>query len=330
MRANARSRQPSGRCPPSELKLPGLSRNSLFRCSMWRDMLQPQHRTKKAWIPFWCVLLLCLPIVGCSRDDLLKHYGYDRASLLRNMPKEDEVLARDSVDLLRSERFDDLESRLDPSIRGGDIRGKLAEMSSFFPSKPISVKTVEAGFVRSHDSSTTKVTLEYQFERSWLLAHVVIRTKGGFKRIAALSVTPTSEQFEVMNEFTFADKGFSQYAGLLLALSVAALTLYAFVSCVRMKIGPPKWAWLLAILVGVCRISVNWTTGQWFFTPLALRIPPVTAACTAYGPWILHIFSPLGAIAFLRLRKRLALEVLPLTIVPDTVQASEISAGDRH
>jgi hypothetical protein len=201
-------------------------------------------------------------------------------------------------------------------------------MSSFFPSNPISVKTVEAGVVRSGDSSTTNITLEYQFEQSWLLAHVVIRTKAGAKTIVALSVTPTAEPFEVMNEFTFADKGLSQYAGLLLALCVVALTLSAFVLCVRMKLGTKKWAWLLAILVGVCRITVNWTTGQWFFTPLALRVPPVTAAFSAYGPWVLHIFSPLGAIVFLRLRKSLELEALPLTILPDTGTANENSASD--
>ena len=223
--------------------------------------------------------------------------------------------------LLRSDRFDDVEARLDPSIRGADIRHKLAEMSSFFPSRPISVKTVEAGVVHNRDSSTTNIMLEYQFERSWLIAHVVIRTKAGVKTISAFSVTPTNEPIEVMNEFSFADKGFPQYAGLLLALFVAALTLYAFVLCARMKIGTKKWAWLLAILVGVCRITVNWTTGQWFFTPLALKIPPVTVACTAYGPWMLEILSPLGAIAVLRLRKRLALESSPLTIVPDAETA---------
>ncbi len=114
-----------------------------------------------------------------------------------------------------------------------------------------------------------------------------------------------AKPLEVMNEFTFEDKGFSQYAGLLLALSVAALTLYAFALCVRMKMGRKKWVWLLAILVGVCRLTVNWTTGEWFFTPLVFFIPPVSISCTAYGPWMLQIFSPVGAIAFLRLKKGL-------------------------
>jgi hypothetical protein len=292
-------------------------------------MLQRGYRSKGTWIPLWCVLLLCLPVAGCSRDGWLKLYGYDRASLLKkNMTQEDETLARDCVNLLFQDRFDEIEARLDPSVKNADTHEKLAEMSTFFPSEPISVKTVEAGVVHGRDSSTTTITLEYQFQRSWLLAHIVIRTKDGLRTITAFRITPTAEPLEVMNEFTLDDKGFSQYAGLLLALSVTALTLYAFALCIRMKIGRKKWVWLLAILAGVCRLTVNWTTGEWFFTPLAFLIPPVTISCTAYGPWMLQIFSPVGAIAFLRLRKGLASEATPLTVVPEGGPANEGSAKD--
>jgi len=200
-------------------------------------------------------------------------------------------------------------------------------MSRLFPSKPISVKTVEASTIRSPDSRTTSITVEYEFARSWLLAQVVIRSEDGRKTITGFSVNPTAESVEVMNEFTLDDKGVSQYAGLFLALWVATLTLYAFVLCIRMKIGKKKWVWLAAILVGVGRLTVNWTTGEWLFTPLALNTPlPVSATCSAYGPWMLHIFSPIGAIAFLRIRKGLASETLPPSIVPDPGPPNEGSA----
>jgi hypothetical protein len=275
------------------------------------------------------VVLLWLPIVGCNRDSLLRHLGYDRASLLKKYtPRNDEAFALHSVDLLFQDRYQEIEDSLDPSIRNSDTHEHLVEMSHLFPSKPISVKTVEARIIRSPDSRTTSITVEYEFARSWLLAQVVIRTKDGRKTITGFSVNPTAEPVEVMNEFTLDDKGFSQFAGLFLALWVAAFTLYAFVLCVRMKIGAKKWVWLAAILVGVGQLTVNWTTGEWFFTPLALSTPPVRASCTAYGPWMLHILSPVGAIAFLRLRKGLASETLPLSIVSDAEPPNESSAQD--
>lgn len=242
------------------------------------------------------------------------------------MSQEDETLARDCVDLLFQNRLDEVEGLLDPAARNDETHENLAEMKSFFPSKPISVKPVEARVVHGQDFSTTSITLEYQFKRSWLLAYVVIQRKDGVRTITSFGITPTAEPIEVTNAFTFDDKGPPQYAGLLLALSVAVLTVYAFVLCVCMKIGGKKWVWLLAILTGVCRLTVNWTTGQWHFTPLAFLLPPVNVSCSAYGPWVLHIFSPVGAIAFLRLRKKLASEAVPLTIVPQAVEASGGSA----
>jgi hypothetical protein len=279
------------------------------------------------WIPCCCVILLCLPVVGCNRDSLLKHVGYNRASLLRkHTPQDDEALALRSVDLLSQDRYDEIEKTLDPSIRNGDAHEHLVEMSDMFPSKPISVRTVEANVVRSRDSRTTSITVAYEFAQNWLLAQVVIRTKDGLKTITGFSVTPTAEPIEAMNEFTLHDKGFSQYAGLFLALWVSALTLYAFVLCVRMKIGAMKWVWLAVIIVGVCRLTVNWTTGEWFFTPFALITFPVNLSCTAYGPWMLQIFSPLGAIIFLRLRKGLVPDTWPLSIVPGAGPPNEDSA----
>jgi hypothetical protein len=54
--------------------------------------------------------------------------------------------------------------------------------------------------------------------------------------------------------------------------------------CIRSKIGEKKWILLTLVLVGLFRVTVNWTSGQWTFTPLAVRIPPITVAVAAYGP----------------------------------------------
>lgn len=277
----------------------------------------------------WCVILLVLLFqVGCDRDSYLKFAGYDRASLMKkNTPQDDEALAIGSIELLRQKRFEQVEERLDPSIRNADLRSRLVAMAEMFPTRePSSIKTVDASHTKG--SSTTSITLEYEFPpsattvdgkaelspRSWFLAQVFIRKDA--KTIAGLLVRPISESVEVYNEFTILDKGVSQYAGLLLAILVSVFGLYVFVLCARTKMGKKKWIWLMLMVPGVCRLSVNWTTGQWSFTPLSVQvkllplIPNVT--CTAYGPWMLQITAPLGAIAFLLWRKnRVFAAVIP-------------------
>jgi hypothetical protein len=271
----------------------------------------------------WCViLLLFLFQVGCDRDSYFKVAGYDRASLMRKMtPQDDESLAINSVELLRQKQFEQVEERLDPSVKNAVLQSRLAAMAEMFPTRePASIKTVDAS--HSKGSSTTSITLEYEFSpsvttvdgkaelspRSWFLAQVFIQKKGESKTVAGLLVRPISESVEVYNEFTILDKGASQYAGLLLAILVSVFGLYVFVLCARTETGKKKWIWLMLMVPGVCRLTVNWTTGQWSFTPLSVQVKllPLIAnvTCTAYGPWMLQITAPLGAIAFLLWHKK--------------------------
>jgi hypothetical protein len=91
-------------------------------------MLQRHHLFERGWISCCCVVLLCLPIVGCNRDSWLKYFGYDRASLLKTYtPRDDEALALHSVDLLFQDRYDEIENRLDASIRNSDTHEHLVE-----------------------------------------------------------------------------------------------------------------------------------------------------------------------------------------------------------
>jgi hypothetical protein len=273
------------------------------------------RKVSAALLALVVIFFVLLPFMGCSRENILKSYGLNRNDLLYGTtPREDEAFALNSVDLLRQGRFDQVEDRFDPSIRNAQTRDSLTRIHGVFPdAQPASIKTVAAGTVADHYGFITRITLEYEYApqimptsgraelipRSWLLAQVVILRSDGARTIRGLAVTPTSKSYEEMNEFTFADKGISQYAGLSLALGVAGITLYAFMLCVRSKIGEKKWIWLIPTLVGIFRVNVNWTSGQWSFTPLALRIPPFAVAFAAYRPWQIGIYVPAGAIAFL-------------------------------
>lgn len=248
-------------------------------------------------------------------------------------PQDDESFAIRYVDLLRRSQFEQVEDRFEPSIRDGDTRNTLAEMAGVFPTgEPASIKTVDVRVVHSRDSSTTNITLEYEFApaavptsgttelapRSWLLAQVLIQKRGDTETIGGFHVTSISKPIEAINEFTFSDKGISQDAALGLTIFVSLFTLDTFVMCVRTKMGKKKWFWLNLIAIGVFRFTVNWTTGEWFCTPLTVQAPPVTWFCTAYGPWMVQATIPVGAIAFLLWRKKLTPGVSSLPLQSPT------------
>lgn len=285
------------------------------------------RKVPAAMLAFVLTFLLLLPVEVCNRENYFKLLGYTRDDLLHGTtPREDEAFALHSVDLLRQGRFDQVEDQLNPSIKDAQILDGLTRMHDMFPkAQPASVKTVQAGTVHGQDGSTTHITVEYEYApqimassghaelepRSWLVAELVILRSDDTRTIRGLRVTKIPKSYEEMNEFTLADKGISQYAGLSLALGVAGITLYALVLCIRSNIGKYKWSWLIPILVGVLRVTVNWTTGQWTFIPFAYQIPPVNISAEAYGPCRVIIYVPVGAIIFLYRRRRLKEFTLP-------------------
>jgi hypothetical protein len=92
---------------------------------------------------------------------------------------------------------------------------------------------------------------------------------------------------------------------LALAVFFALLTLYALVVCIKTRLPGRKWPWVLFILLGVGKLSVNWTTGAWGISPVAVQLFSASATAPLYGSWTLAVSLPLGAIVFLLRRKSL-------------------------
>ena len=66
-----------------------------------------------------------------------------------------------------------------------------------------------------------------------------------------------------------------------------------------------KWPWVLFILFGIGSLAVNWTTGETQVSALALRLFSISISGALYGPWVLAVSFPLGALVFLFRRKAL-------------------------
>ena len=232
--------------------------------------------------------------------------GCNQASLMEKIAPQEESRAKSYIDQLRQNKFDQIEKDMDPSVEDADLHNTLVEIAAFFPHRdPVSVKVVGANIFNRGDTSTAGITLEYEFPGKWLLANVSTQTRDGVTTITGISVTPLQDSLENLNRFTFAGKGDVQYITLLLALLGLLVSVYAFILCLRTKIEKKKWLWALLTLCGLCRLSVDWTTGKPFFTVLAFQLPVATAGAVPYGSWVIHVSLPLGAIAFLILRRKI-------------------------
>jgi drug/metabolite transporter (DMT)-like permease len=109
---------------------------------------------------------------------------------------------------------------------------------------------------------------------------------------------------ENQNRFTLIGKDPVQYVVLFLALAALAISLYAFIACLRTKMGKRKWLWAILCFAGMGRLAVNWTTGATGFTAICIGVPPVGAAMVPlYSPWMVYTSLPVGAVLFLIFRE---------------------------
>ena len=239
-------------------------------------------------------IAVCLYIGGCSRADLMKYM----------VPAADETFARERTDLLRQKRFEQIQYELDPGISDANTEETLKTMAGMFPAEePKSVKVVDIKFLRHQGVWTHSLTLEYEFSDTWLLVNIAIKRLNGASTITAFNVTPIADSLESVNRFSLEGKSSMQYLMLALALAAPIFSLYVLVLCLRTEGQRFKWLWAIFILFGVGSLSVNWTTGELAFRFLTVHVPCASmTAVPAYGPWVIAVSLPLGALLFLARR----------------------------
>lgn len=223
-------------------------------------------------------------------------------------PPKDEASARNYIDQLRKNSFDQIERDMEPSLKDESLRDKLTEMAALFPDRrPVSSKVVGIHAFSDANSNSVSVTLEYEFPERWLLADITTKVSNGTVTITGFHVGQIPDSLEHTNRLTLAGKGDDHYMILVMAALSLGLSFYAFVACLRTRMGKKKWLWAILCLGGVGQIGLDWTTGQCSFTPLSVHLG-TTAGATAppYGAWVVWVSVPLGAVLFLIRRERLS------------------------
>ena len=241
---------------------------------------------------------LLLPLLvlaaGCTQRDVVL-----------NVPAADQALAMTYVDLLRARKFDDIDRAAIPSVRGPKLYAALLKMADTLPENetPGSRKLVGAQVTTDQDGTTTNVVYEYDFSGKWVLANVVLLRKPGSVSLAGLSVRAIPESLEQHHRFRLTGKSAAHYLVLALAIAFPLLTLYALVACFRTTMSWQRWAWMLFILLSIGSFTINWTTGETQLSALAIGAFGASATAALYGPWMLSVSLPLGALVFLLRRK---------------------------
>lgn len=244
-----------------------------------------------------CLLALVF-LCGCNQEALLQKFS----------TPENQATATGYIDRLRAHDFEAIESAADESIKNPALRGTLEKMADLIPAQePASVKLVGAQTAKGSGTTTVRTTFEYGFGDQWFLANVAVKEKDGVKTIVGFNVVPEPQSLEAQHRFTLSGKSAAQYLVLGAAITAALLTLYSLVACARTPLLEKKGLWVLFIVFGLGKVAINWTTGQWSVTPIAVQLFSAGGFAPLYGPLTFSVSLPIGAVLFLLYRrKRLA------------------------
>jgi hypothetical protein len=251
-------------------------------------------------------------LIGISALLIVSGCGDPDSMIKKFTPPEDEAIATNYIALLRQKQFGPIEKDMDPSLKSVLTQDTLVKMAAAIPAQdPISVKVIGAQQVRNSDLYRINLSFEYQFPSKWLLINVATQIKDGVSTIVGFNIYPLSDSLENLNKFTLAGKNLLQYVALSLAILIPVFTLYALVLCIRTKMEKRKWLWIIFILIGLGKFTVNWTTGQWNLAPLSFQLFGAGSFAPPYGAWLISVSLPLGAVLFLIRRKKLVASIEP-------------------
>jgi hypothetical protein len=217
---------------------------------------------------------------------------------------------RATVEKLSARDFDSIESEMDAQIGTAIPRSDLERMAAELPSGGI-LDVQPLGWqasVRTSGPRTASVSAQYTYPGSkWVLASATLIGEPENLRIVGLHVQRLPAPLATIYAFSLRGKSPLHYAFLLLALTSAALSIFAFVRCLRTCDLRLKWLWALLVLLGLCKFSIQWASGEVSFSPISIAVPSVMLGRNGVGgPWTLSFGIPVVAVVILCRRRRIA------------------------
>ena len=247
-------------------------------------------------VALW-LLVTALCLGACNQDALVAKFT----------PHPEAEMAKRAIDDWREGRIAELRAMLAPSVQSEVTDAQFATWAAEFPKgEPRSVKVVGASTFVHSGEHRYDLTYEYEFDGKWLVASAVVVRHGDEEaKIEGIQAKLLDRSLEQINAFTFQNKGGLHLLMLFLSVASPLVSIAALIVCIRTPMRRRKVLWALFTLVGVSTVHFNWTTGQSSFMPISFQIFGASAVSTPYGPWMLGVSLPLGAIVFFLRRKAL-------------------------
>lgn len=246
--------------------------------------------------------MVTLALPGCSTERVARALS----------PAETESFVRAFVDTLRSGTIEAAVQRLSPTLTAlptvaDSLRSLQRQLSALGGIDSLRLVSGAVFYPRGSDVVRRDLLYEIFGPRADALASVSVLEELGWRGIDGLELRVIDKSVAANNAF-LRNLGVPQVVLLGVIGVLVVFHLWAAVVVARTPMRQ-RWLWTAIALLGVGKLSVNWTTAAFGVQPVVVQLLSASGQRTgAIGPWVLAISFPLGAVLALA-RRRAALAV---------------------
>jgi hypothetical protein len=150
------------------------------------------------------------------------------------------------------------------------------------------------------DNGFTNYGIEYEYKAGDKFIYFTfgIREQSGKLTVTSFDGRITDESLATLHAFDIKDKGFLHFLFLYLAILIPIFIIVTLIFAIRTKL-TKKWLWIIGILFGFIKFSINWTTGQVGFSLINISILGTGFSKSGIiAPWIISFSLPIVAVLF--------------------------------
>ena len=239
------------------------------------------------------LLTLCLPLLAACTKGVT--------------PQQDAEL-RAVYEKMRVNDIAGIEARFTPQYKQAGLDQGLRFMQGMIPPDQPTVRMLKGLTEPGPDGSTDYgAQYEYDYKSTAVLAQIEIRQdKAGNKTISAVQLHQAPAGISHAFDFGLVGKKYYQYVFLVLMVMSPGFGIWGLVALWRARDLKMKFLWVLAMLIGLTDLTMDWRTGDVVLN-LAF-VHPFWIYARKFGPlspWMLSTSLPLASIAFLLGYRRL-------------------------
>jgi hypothetical protein len=202
-----------------------------------------------------------------------------------------------------------IEKDLDPRWDRSQVEPVMQKLFSIYPRTKLKRIYVYnwtfSSTLRGGTDYILNLICEFDGDRD-LLAKITLNKNADRYVVAAMYFQPVKHIAAEANAFDAPGKPSTHYSFLMLMGLIELLSVFALVRCILTPDIERKWLWIIFILIGAGKVTLNWTTGEYSYSLLSLQfLSAGFVRANYFSPWLFTASLPLGALVFLERRSTL-------------------------